>query len=118
MTRAALSLLAIVVLTACEPTYGLECGGPDRGLAPEECEAVAAHVVAVKPAVAGYQLGDLATVSVELIACSAEEARGRFLREIAEPTADRCWAVTLSYAGGVLGRVAIRQIGSGEVTVH
>jgi hypothetical protein len=117
MTRVVL-FFAIVSLAACSPAYALECGGPDPGLAPEECEAVAAHVVAVKPAVAGHQLGDLTTVSVELIECSAQEARGRFLGEIAEPTADRCWAVGLSYEGGVLERVAIRQVGSGEPTVH
>ena len=56
------------MLAACEPTtYNLECGVQNgREMSSEECAAVAARVVDVKPAVPGHQLGDLTTVSVEL----------------------------------------------------
>jgi hypothetical protein len=118
MSRMALSVLTIVSLAACDPGYSLECAGPNEGLSPEECGLVAARVVAVKPAEAGHQLGDLTAVSVELIECTALEARRQFVRELAEPTADRCWAVGLSYAGGVVTRVAIRHVLSGELTIH
>jgi hypothetical protein len=113
-------VLAIIMLAACEPTsYNLECGVQnDRDMSSEECTAVAAQVVEVKPAVPGHQLGDLQTVSVELLGCTAEEARGLFMSELAAPDADRCWVVVLSYAGGDLSRVAIRHFPSGELTVH
>jgi len=118
MARAVPLLITLVVVAGCGPTYAVECAGPDEGLPPGECELVAARVVAAKPAVAGHQLGELVTVSVELIECTAEEARRQFVRELAKPTAERCWAVGLSYAGGVLMRVAIRDFATGEVTVH
>ena len=58
------------------------------------------------------------TVSVELIECSAREARRQFVEELADPTADRCWTVGLSYARGMLTRIAIRHAPGGDVTVH
>jgi hypothetical protein len=120
MSRMALSVLAIILLAACEPTnYNLECGVQNDGeMSSEECTAVAARVVDVKPAVPGHQLGDLQTVSVELLGCTAEEARGLFMSELAAPDADRCWVVVLSYGGGDLSRVAMRHVPSGELTVH
>jgi hypothetical protein len=110
MARVALSILAIVILAACEPTYNLECGVQNgREMSSEECTAVAARVVVVKPAAPGHQLGDLETVSVELADCAAE-ARLHFLAELAGPNVDRCWLVSLAYGGGDLGRVAYREI--------
>ena len=111
MSRMAL-VLAIIMLAACELTsYNLECGVQnDRDMSSEECTAVAAQVVEVKPAVPGHQLGDLQTVSVELADC-AEEARRQFFAELGGPNVDRCWLVSLAYAGGDLGRVAFREIG-------
>jgi hypothetical protein len=118
MSRAVPWLIALVLVSGCSPTYALECAGPDEGLTPEECEIVAAKVVATKPAAVGHQLGELVTVSVELIECTTLKARRHFVTELAEPTADRCWAVGLSYAGGDLMRVAIRHFPTGEVNVH
>jgi hypothetical protein len=114
-----LSVLAIMMLAACEPTtYSLECGVQNgREMSSEECAAVAARVVDVKPAVPGHQLGDLTTVSVELTECEAV-ARGFFMSELAAPDVDRCWVVVLAYSGGDLSRVAIRHVPSGELTVH
>ena len=111
MSRVALSVLAIVMLAACEPAYNLECGVQNgREMSSEECAAVAARVVEIKPAVPGHQLGDLQTVTVELADCAAE-ARRHFLAELGDPNVDRCWLVSLAYAGGDLGRVAFREIG-------
>ena len=92
----AFPVLAIIMLAACEPTaYNLECGVQNgREMSSEECTAVAA------------------------LGCTAEEARGLFMSELAAPDADRCWVVVLSYAGGDLSRVAIRHFPSGELTVH
>jgi hypothetical protein len=112
------AVFGLLVLGACQPAYNLECAGPGEGLSVQECQDVAARVVAVKPAAVGHQLGDLMSVSVELMDCSAREARREMLEELADPTADRCWTVGLSYAGAVLTRFAIRHAPSGEVTVH
>ena len=96
----ALSVLAILMLAACEPTsYNLECGLQNDGeMSSQECTAVAAQVVQVKPAVSGHQLGDLQTVSVELADCAAE-ARRHFSRELGDPNLDRCWLVRLPTRG-------------------
>ena len=114
----ALSVLAIMMLAACEPTtYNLECGVQNgREMSSEECTAIAARVVDVKPAVPGHQLGDLQTVSVELADCAAQ-ARLHFLAELGGPNVDRCWLVSLAYRGGDLGRVAYREI-SGAIHIR
>jgi hypothetical protein len=117
MSRVALPVLAIMMLAACQATYRLECGVQnDREMSSEECTAVAARVVDVKPAVPGHQLGDLQTVSVELADCTAE-SRAQFLSELADPDVDRCWLVSLAYAGGDLTRVAYREI-SGAIHIR
>jgi hypothetical protein len=108
-----LALLAVLVLAcwslaACFwRSYTVECLDPDDALASAECDALAGLVADAQPA---NQLGDLQTVRVEVLDCD-RGARAFFRSELADPNVDRCWLVSLAYAGGDLQRVAYREIG-------
>jgi hypothetical protein len=108
MSRVALSILATLLLSACQPAVDFECVASGEDLPPGECETVASVVANAKP---GHQIGDLQTVSVELLGCTAEEGRAFFMSKLADPNVDRCWLVVLHYEGGDLERVAFREFG-------
>jgi len=112
--REATAALLAVLLLACSSlagcfwrSYTVECLAPDDVLASGECDALAGLIADSQPP---NQLGDLQTIIVEDLDCD-RGARAFFRSELADPHVDRCWLVSLTYAGGDLQRVAYREIG-------